>query len=68
MTATEADGPDAAWSAPRRLCDGVMMCKPVVLSSGEWALPVSFWARREAGSAGMVVSTDGGVTWSERGA
>jgi len=68
MTATEADGPDAVWSAPRRLCDGVMMCKPILLSGGEWALPVSFWDRREASSAGMVVSTDGGATWAERGA
>ncbi len=68
MTATEADGPDAQWSTPRRLCDGVMMCKPVVLSNGDWALPVSFWHRREAGSAGMVVSSDHGATWAERGA
>ncbi|MFP4374844.1 MAG: sialidase family protein [Spirochaetaceae bacterium] len=68
ITATEADGPDTQWSAPRRLCDGVMMCKPIVLSSGEWALPVSFWDRREAASAGMVVSTDSGATWAERGA
>lgn len=68
MTAVEADGPEASWSVPRRLCDGVMMCKPVVLSSGEWALPVSFWGRRDAGSAGMVVSTDDGATWNERGA
>ena len=68
MTTTETDGPAARWSAPRRLCDGVMMCKPIVLSSGEWALPVSFWHRREAGSAGMVVSTDRGATWGERGA
>ena len=68
ITATEADGPDAAWSAPRRLCDGVMMCKPIILSGGEWALPVSFWARREAGSAGIVVSGDRGQTWQERGA
>ena len=68
ITATEADGPDAEWSAPRRLCDGVMMCKPIVLSGGEWALPVSFWDRREAGSAGMVVSADNGATWTERGA
>ena len=45
-----------------------MMCKPVVLASGEWALPVSFWHRREAGSAGMMVSGDHGETWSERGA
>ncbi len=67
-TAHEADGPDAQWSGPRRLCDGVMMCKPLVLSTGEWALPVSFWDRREAQSAGIVVSNDHGQTWSERGA
>ena len=68
MTAAEADGPDTVWSAPRRLCDGVMMCKPIVLSTGNWALPVSFWARRDAASAGIVVSTDGGSSWTERGA
>ncbi|MCF7853315.1 MAG: glycoside hydrolase [Candidatus Pacebacteria bacterium] len=68
VTASEDDGADAQWSEPRRLCDGVMMCKPIVLSTGEWALPVSFWHRREAGSAGMVVSDDGGTIWTERGA
>ena len=67
ITANEADGPETQWSAPRRLCDGVMMCKPLVLTSGEWALPVSFWHRREQGSAAIVVSTDQGQTWSERG-
>jgi len=68
MTAKEADGPDASWSAPRRLCDGVMMCKPVVLSTGAWALPVSYWHRREQGSAVMVVSNDQGRNWGEFGA
>ncbi len=68
MTAVEADGREARWSEPRRLCDGVMMCKPIILSTGEWALPVSFWHRRDAGSAAMVVSNDLGATWSERGA
>lgn len=55
-------------AAPRRLCDGVMMGKPLILASGAWALPVSFWHRREARSAALVVSTDGGATWRERGA
>jgi predicted neuraminidase len=68
MVGSEADREDMQWSAPRRLCDGVMMCKPLVLSSGEWALPVSFWHRRDARSAGMVVSRDQGETWRERGA
>lgn len=55
------------WSAPRRLTDGVMMCKPIVLSSGEWCLPVSIWHQVENSEA-MAVSTDGGETWGIRGA
>ncbi len=31
------------WTEPRRLTNGIMMCKPVVLSSGEWVLPASTW-------------------------
>ena len=56
ITADETDGPQAAWSQPRRLCDGVMMCKPLVLSTGEWALPVSFWHRREPLSAMKILN------------
>ncbi len=59
--------PQPKWSASRRLTDGVMMCKPLVLSTGEWALPASLW-RLADHSARMVVSTDRGVTWSLRGA
>ena len=55
------------WSAPRRLTDGVMMCKPLALSTGEWVLPASTW-RLDDHSARMVVSTDRGATWSLRGA
>jgi hypothetical protein len=64
------DSPDAAqpeWSKPRRLTDGVMMCKPLVLSTGEWALPASTW-RSTNRSARMVVSADQGRTWILRGA
>lgn len=56
-----------AWSVPRRIGDGVMMCKPLLLSSGEWVLPISRW-RTHDDSAEMVVSTDAGRTWSRRGA
>ena len=35
------------WAEPRRLCDGIMMNKPVVLSSGEWMLPVALWGHRD---------------------
>lgn len=55
------------WSNPRRLTDGVMMCKPAVLSGGEWILPVSLW-NMEDGSAQIVVSTDRGETWFVKGA
>ncbi len=58
---------DASWSAPRRLTDGVMMCKPTVLSTGEWVLPASTW-RQTDNSARMIVSTDEGKTWVLHGA
>ncbi len=43
---TEASGEETpAWSEPRRLCDGIMMNKPIVASNGNWLLPVSIWDR-----------------------
>ena len=63
------DRPDEAkpqWSKPRRLTDGIMMCKPTVLSTGEWAMPAARW--RAKNGARMVVSSDHGKTWKERGA
>ena len=66
----ETAAPEAArpvWQPPRRLTDGVMMCKPVALSTGEWALPASTWRETDS-SARMVVSADHGATWTLRGA
>jgi hypothetical protein len=60
----DSDRPE--WRAPVRVTDGVMMCKPVVLTSGEWALPASTWRETDR-SARMVVSTDRGATWTVRG-
>lgn len=37
-----ADNPQ--WSEPRRLCHGIMLNKPTVLSSGEWLFPTALWA------------------------
>ncbi|MBN1877656.1 MAG: exo-alpha-sialidase [Anaerolineae bacterium] len=68
ITTSDADSEQLLWSTPRRLCDGVMMGKPLILATGAWVLPVSFWHRRDVHSAGLVVSTDGGATWRERGA
>ncbi|MBN2329947.1 MAG: exo-alpha-sialidase [Candidatus Omnitrophica bacterium] len=67
MIAEDPDAEHPTWSAPRRLTDGVMMGKPVVLSTGEWILPASTW-RKTDNSAKVVVSTDSGQNWSIRGA
>jgi len=67
ITAKETNAEDMEWAEPRRLTDGVMMCKPVVLSGGEWVLPASTW-RQTDNSAKMVVSKDKGKTWAIRGA
>jgi predicted neuraminidase len=67
VTTNNPDDARPKWSQPRRLTDGVMMCKPLVLSSGEWVLPASTW-RATDNSARMVVSTDEGKTWLLRGA
>lgn len=54
-------------SDPQRITDGIMMCKPTVLSSGEWIIPASTW-RSTDNSAKVIVSTDEGKSWYERGA
>ncbi len=66
LTTDKPDDEEPQWSEPRRLTDGVMMGKPVVLSSGEWVLPASTW-RETDDSAKVVVSTDRGQTWQVRG-
>jgi predicted neuraminidase len=67
MTTDRPDEAAPTWSAPRRLTNGIMMCKPTVLSTGEWVLPASTW-RKTDDSAKAVVSTDQGKTWTVRGA
>jgi hypothetical protein len=55
----DSDSPE--WSEPERICGGVMMNKPVVLSSGEWLLPVARW--HQDGSARVYCSLDRGGKW-----
>ena len=43
------------------------MCKPIVLSTGEWIFPVSTW-RDTDNSARIMVSTDKGKSFNLRGA
>ena len=61
----DPDSEQTAWVAPVCVARGVMMCKPLVLSSGEWVLPVCTWFTEQ--SSKMVVSTDSGKSWSIRG-
>lgn len=75
-----SDQAHPTWSLPRRLCDGIMMNKPTVLSTGEWMLPVAIWAFgpnvgdpahghdiAETSGSHVYVSTDRGATWTLRG-
>ncbi len=39
----DPDGDDMTFSAPRRIANGIMMNKPVVLKNGDWLLPCSIW-------------------------
>lgn len=67
LSADDPESESPAWSKPVRISDGIMMCKPIVLSTGEWAMPVSTWRKTDR-SAKMLVTADGGRSWSFRGA
>jgi len=66
LTTTQPETEQPLWQSPERLTDGVMMCKPLVLSTGEWALPAATWYTTN--SSKMVISSDQGQSWSLRGA
>lgn len=67
MTAADPENENPQLSKPKRLTNGIMMCKPTVLSTGEWLLPVSTWRLTDE-SAKVVASTDQGESWSVKGA
>jgi len=66
-----------SWSPPRRLCNGIMMNKPTVTSSGAWLLPASVWRLPpnplhphrlpEESAANVVGSRDQGGSWTRYG-
>jgi len=66
LTIDDAEESNPTWPTPKRIVDGIMMCKPVVLSTGEWVLPVSTWQINDGAKA--VVSVDHGQSWQVRGA
>ena len=67
VSTADPDANEPVWTAPRKISNSVMMCKPVVLSNQEWALPVSFWHLKHE-SAKIVVSSNRGTSWEVRGA
>ena len=70
----DPESPSPAWSEPRRIAHGIMMCKPTVLSTGEWMLPTAVWASEDCHEDAMedcfsnvTCSTDNGATFTRRG-
>ncbi|QDU50763.1 sialidase family protein [Gimesia panareensis] len=75
ITTDDADKENPTWSAPRRLCNGIMMNKPTVLSNGDWLLPVAVWKQSAKASiehrfdlpeergGNIVISRDQGKTF-----
>ncbi len=78
----DPDAEDPQWSEPRRLSDGIMMNKPLLLTTGEdagdWLLPAAVWGRSGQGKdywreptdpsgSNVIASSDQGETWQFRG-
>ncbi len=78
ITTDNAGDASPQWSAPRRLCNGIMMNKPTVLKNGDWLLPISMWAMKpdkrtrtehrhelpDESGAQVVISRDQGKTFT----
>jgi predicted neuraminidase len=45
MTTGDSGSGKPKWSAPRRICDGVLLNKPIVLRNGSWLLPTIIWSK-----------------------
>ncbi len=59
------DGVNPVWSTPKRLSDGYLRSKPLVLQNGEWIYSAFDWMSPH--ETAIYVSTDEGVTWNLRG-
>ena len=67
ITADDADQDQPSWSPPRHIADGVMLNKPVVLSSGDWLFAAHDRKTLDTGMLKGVVSEDQGQTFKVRG-
>lgn len=73
MYTEDPDSEDPVWSQPQRLCDGIVMCDPVVLKNGDWLLPTAIWGwgiceemERDC-HPNAYISRDEGTTWQYAG-
>ncbi|MBE6931281.1 MAG: exo-alpha-sialidase [Ruminococcaceae bacterium] len=72
ITSSDPDCPNPAFTAPRRVANGVMMDKPTVTSDGTWLLPCAIWQfvrnyaidLPEERFPNVYASTDNGETFS----
>lgn len=53
------------WTKPKKLCNGLMRNKPVVLSNGAWLLPSYSWVPDYRSA--LYISTDKGKSWRLQG-
>lgn len=67
LTILNPDEDQPKYGKPRRITNGIMMCKPLVLKSGTWVLPASTWRETDS-SARLIASDDLGKTWALLGA
>lgn len=65
ITTDQSHTENPTWSKPIRLCDGIMMNKPTVLSNGTWLIPSAHW--HSEGSSSVYSSSDQGITWTHIG-
>ncbi|MFI4910067.1 MAG: exo-alpha-sialidase [Sedimentisphaeraceae bacterium JB056] len=80
ITTDQPQKEEPVWSKPKRLCDGIMINKPLILSDGQWAMPVAQWSPKvkkqfiyhpdvpkDRYLSNMFVSSDEGQSWQWRG-
>lgn len=46
VTTQDSCDENPTWTPPRRIGNGIMMCKPTALSDGKWAFPIAVWTRK----------------------
>lgn len=67
ITTDDPESENPKWSEPRRITDGIMMNKPIILSTGEWLFPVVRRITGEVSSSIAMISADKGKTFHDRG-